>query len=61
LLSVDAAQGLCSRKNIGRDDFVEQAGELGIGKVDAVQRLEFFAEVFFQCGAVGDIGPVFVF
>jgi hypothetical protein len=59
--AVDAAQGLGGGEHIGCDDLVEQAGELGIGEADAVQRLELFAKVLLQRGAVGDIAPIFVF
>ena len=47
-------------EDIGRDDLVEQAGELAIGEVDAVEGLELLAEVLLQRGAVADVGAVFV-
>jgi len=57
---IDTAHGLCSRKNIGRDDFVEQAGKLGIGKADSVEGLELLAKVLLESRAVGDVAAVFV-
>jgi len=42
------------------DDFLHEAGELGIGEVDAVEGFEFLPEVFFQRGAVADVRAVFV-
>ena len=40
---------------------LQQALELGIGQVDAVEGLELLAEVLFQRGAVADVGTVGVF
>jgi hypothetical protein len=54
-------QGLRGGEDIGSDDLVEQAGELGVGEADAVQGFEFLAEIGFQRGAVGDVWAVFVF
>lgn len=48
-------------EDIRDDDFVEQAGELAIGQVDAVESLELFAEILFERGAVRDVWAVFVF
>jgi hypothetical protein len=45
---VAVPQGSGGGKNIGGDDLVEQAGELAIGEVDAVEGLELFAEVALQ-------------
>ena len=42
---IDLAQGLCRRVDIGRDDLVEEPGELGIGEMDPVQGLELFPEI----------------
>ena len=58
---VDAAQGFGSGEHVGGDDLVQQAGEFAIGQVNAVQGLELLAEVALQCGAVADVGAVFVF
>lgn len=55
---VDLAEGLGGGEDIRRDDLVEQAGELAIGEPDAVEGLEFFAEVAFQRGAVADVRAV---
>ena len=57
---VDAAQGLGSGVHVRCDDFIQQPGELGFGQPDAVEGFELLAEVLFQCGAVPDVGPVFV-
>lgn len=58
---IDLAKGLGCGEDIRSDDFIEQAGELAIGQVDAVERFEFLPEVLFQCGAVADVRAVFVF
>ena len=58
---IDFAQGLGGGENVRADDFVKQAGELGIGEADAVEGIEFLAEVLFQRGAIGDVLAVFVF
>ena len=58
---VDAAHGAGGGEDIGGDDFVQQAGELAIGEVNAVQGLELLAEVALQGSAVSDVGAVFVF
>ncbi len=46
--------------DVGRDDVVQQAGELAVGQVDPVQGFELLAEVAFQRGAVPDVGAVLV-
>ena len=38
----------------------EQVGELAVGEADAVEGLEFLAEVLLQRGAVGDVLAVVV-
>jgi hypothetical protein len=48
-------------KDVGGDEVVEEAGELGVSQVDAVEGLELLAEVFLQRGAVVDVGAVGVF
>ena len=48
-------------EDIRGDDLVEQAGELAVGEVDAVEGLELLAEVLLQRGAVADVRAVFVF
>ena len=58
---VDFPQGFGGGEDIGTDDPVEQAGELGIGQAAAVEGLELLAEVFLQRGAVGDVAAVIVF
>lgn len=45
---IAVAQGAGGGEDIGGDDFVEQAGELTIGEVDAIEGLELFAEVALQ-------------
>lgn len=55
------AQDLRRGEDIRRDDFIQQPGELGIREADAVQGLEFLAEVGFEGGAVVDVPEVFVF
>ena len=45
---------------IGGDNALQQAGEFGIGEMDAVERLEVLAEVGFQRGAVANVWAVFV-
>ena len=47
-------------EDVGRDDLVEQALELGVGEADAVERLELLAEVLLQRGAVADVRAIFV-
>ena len=58
---VALAEGVGGGEDVGRDDLVEQAIELGVGQVDAVKRLELLAEVLFQRGAVADIWAVCIF
>ena len=55
---IDATQGLGRGKHIRRDDFVQQAGEFGIGELDAVKCLEFLSEVLFERGTVSNIGTI---
>ncbi len=52
---VAVTQPLRGGENVGGDDFVQQAGKLGIGQGDLVQRLEVLAEIGFQRGAVTDV------
>lgn len=59
--AVHCPEGLRRGEDVGGDDLIQQAGELGIREADAVQGLELLAEVLFQRGAVGDVGPVVVF
>jgi hypothetical protein len=54
-------QGGGGLEDIGADDVVAQAGELGVGELDLVQRLELGAEVLLQRGLVADVGAVAVF
>ena len=42
------AEGAGGGEDIRADDFLQQAGELAVGKAEAVQCLEFFPEVLFQ-------------
>lgn len=58
---VAATQRTGGGEYIGANDIIAQASELGIGKRDFVQRLEFGAEVLLQRSAVTDIGAVGVF
>ncbi len=55
---VDGAEGLRGGEDIRGDDFVAEAGELGVSEADAVEGVEFFAEVFLESGAVGDVQAV---
>src|SRR5690606_4360839 len=48
-------------EDVGRDEVVEEAGELGVGEADAIEGLELFAEVALQRGAVADVGTIGVF
>lgn len=57
LLADDAG----SSEDVRGNEFVEQALKFAFGKADAVESLEFLAEVFFQRGAVADIGTIGVF
>ena len=59
--SVDRAESAGGREDVGGDNFFEQAGELGIGEADAVEGLEFLAEVLLQAGAVANVRAVCVF
>ncbi len=59
--AVALAQGAGGGEDIGGDDFLQHAGEFTIGEADAIEGLEFFAEVGFQGGAVVDIGADGVF
>ena len=59
--AVAFAQGAGGGEDVGGDDLVEQALELAVGEVDAVERLELLAEVLLQRGAVADVGAVGVF
>ena len=47
LLAENAGGG----EDVGRDKFVEEAGELGVGQAYADQGLDFLAEVGFERGA----------
>ncbi len=58
---VDAAHGLSRRKDIRRDDFVEQAGEFGIREMDAVERLELLTEVLLKRRSISNIWAKSVF
>ena len=57
---VALAQGAGGGEDIRRDDVFQQAGELAVTQVDAVECLELLAEVALQCGPVPDVGAVFV-
>jgi hypothetical protein len=52
---IDRAQGFGCGEHVGGDDFIQQAGELAIRQLDAVQRLKLFAEVALQRGAVSNV------
>src|SRR5690606_5731608 len=52
------AQADCIPEDVGRDQLVEEAGELGIAKGDAVEDLELLPEVALQCGPVADVGAI---
>ena len=58
---VALAQGAGGGEHIGGDDVVEQAFELGIAQVDAVERLEMLAEITLQGSAVANVVSVAVF
>ena len=58
---VDAAHGLGRRKDIWRDDFVEQAGEFRINEADVVERFELLAEVLLKRGSISNIWAKSVF
>jgi hypothetical protein len=59
--TVDGAKGAGGGEDIRGDDLVEEALELAVGEVDAVEGLEFLAEVAFQGGPVVDVLPDGVF
>lgn len=42
---VDGTEGLGGSEDVGGDDFVEEAVEFGVFKLDAVQLIEFLAKV----------------
>jgi hypothetical protein len=48
-------------KTSGGDEVVEQAGEFGVGEVDAVQSFELLAKIGFERSAVADVVAVGVF
>ena len=52
---IDLTERFGRSKDIGGNDLIEQAGELAIGEVDAVEGLKFFAEILFQREAVADV------
>ena len=45
--TVDAAQGLRRGEDIRHDDFIQEAGELGVSKTNTVPSLELLSEVLF--------------
>ena len=47
--------------HVGRDDLIEEALELAVGKRDPVQGLEFFPEVGFKRGPITDVRAILVF
>lgn len=55
---IDAAQQLRSLEDVMRDDFIEEAIELAVRQLDAVQRFEFFAEILFERNAVLDVRTI---
>ncbi len=58
---VALAQVLGGGEDVRGDDLIQQAGEFGVGEMDAVQGLEILAEVVLQRGAVADVRAVGVF
>jgi hypothetical protein len=58
--AVALAQGAGSGEDIGGDDFLKKALKFAVGQADAVERLEFLAEVLLQRGAVANVRAVFV-
>lgn len=48
-------------EDVGSDDLVEEALEFAVGELNAVERLELFAEILFQCDLIPDIGAQRVF
>ena len=58
--AVALAQGAGGGEDVGGDDLVEQARELAVGEVDAVEGFELLAEVALQRGAVADVRAVLV-
>lgn len=55
------AQALGGLKDIGADDLIAQAGELGIGERNAIEGFELLAEVLLERGLVADVGAIGVF
>ncbi len=61
LEGIAVAQGLGAGEGVRADNALQQAGKFGIGEVDAVERLEFFAEVLLQRLTAADIRAAGVF
>ena len=58
---IDLAEDLGGSENVGGDDLVEEAGELAISEADAVEGIEFLAEILLKGGAVADVRAILVF
>ena len=58
---VDRAEGAGGGEDVRRDDLLQKALEFAFGEADAVEGLEFFAEILLQGGAVSNVGTVLVF
>lgn len=46
--AVAIAEGAGGSEDIGGDDFLEQAGKLGIGQINPIEGLKFLPKVFLQ-------------
>ena len=57
---VDVAHSLGRRKDIWRDDFVQQAGELRVCQADVVERFELFTKVLLERSTVANVLAIFV-
>ena len=58
--AVAVAERVGGGEDVGGDDFVQQALELVVGQLDAVQCLELLAEIRLERSAIADVGAVFV-
>lgn len=61
LKAVALAQVPRGRKDIERDDLIQQSSKLGIHEIHPVERLKLFAEVLLQRGAISDVRSITVF
>jgi hypothetical protein len=61
LETVPLAQDVRGGEDVGRGDLFQQALKFGASQMDAIERLELFAEIRLHRGAITDIGAVCVF